>query len=139
MFFKAGGNLKLLTKFSAKLRELKYRERECEHQGRRECDLPETFFDPEALQIDNAPWFVNENHNQRAPSEGISGIGIPPVHLHFCRPSSMQTILRKRSELWQKAKTPALRGAQIQILESQLTAAVGMLHYCREKKKPIRR
>lgn len=86
--------------------------RECEGQGRRECDPPESFCGPGASRTGNARWFAKENRNRRASSGGILGIGTPREHRRSCRPSSMWMIHReRRGSLWRKAETLTRIGA----------------------------
>jgi len=108
--------IKITTNASEKLLEHKpdnrervvriaYRERECEHRGRRERDPLESFCGLGASQSGNARWFGEVNHSRRASSGGILGTETPPEHRRSCRPSSTWTTRRERKGLWRKAET----------------------------------
>lgn len=66
--------------------------REFGHREHKECDPPDTFFDPDALQFGNEGRWEIEKCSQNAPTEGISGIEIPPERRLPCTPSSTSTI-----------------------------------------------
>lgn len=69
-----------------------YLGREFERREHKECDPPDTFFDPDALQFDNEWHWELENCSQTTSREDISGIEIPPERRLPCTPSSTSTI-----------------------------------------------
>lgn len=69
-----------------------YLGREFERREHKECDPPDTSYDPDALQFDKEGRWEVEMCSRRASKEGISGIEIPPERRLPCTPSSTSTI-----------------------------------------------